>query len=130
MTSRHTNASARSRDAEVTVSQTTTDAPLLPVEQISRIKELAPARVDWIFEQTQAESVFRRGEHRRINTMMFIERIAGLVFALLVAAGGIGSAVYLALHGHDAVAAVLGGTTLVGLVTAFIAGQRGTPPQK
>lgn len=124
MANRHTNASARSKDAEISVSQTTTDAPLLPVEQISRIKELAPERVDWVFQQTEAESNFRRSENRRINTLTFVERMAGLVFALLVAAGGLGVAAYLAMHDHEVVASVIGGTTLVGLVAAFIAGRR------
>jgi len=53
--------------------------------------------------------------------------IAGLVFALLVAVAGLGCAVYLALRDHDVVASVIGGTTLVGLVTAFIAGRRAPP---
>ncbi|MBS0300552.1 hypothetical protein [Ottowia sp.] len=127
MASRHTNASARSRDAEVTLSQTTTDAPLLPVEQISRIKELAPERVDWIFNQTALESDARRAENRRVNTLIFVERLAGLVFALLVAIGGLGVAAYLAMHGHDLVASIIGGATLVGLVTAFVARNRAPP---
>ena len=127
MASRHTNASARSRDAEVTLSQTTTDAPLLPVEQISRIKELAPERVDWIFNQTALESDARRAENRRVNTLIFVERLAGLVFALLVAIGGLGVAAYLAMHGHDLVASFIGGATLVGLVTAFVARNRAPP---
>lgn len=122
---RHTSAKA-SRDGGVVVSSTTTDAPLLPVEQIARLKEIAPDKVEWVFSQTEIESRDRRSENRRINTMMFVERMAGLVFALLIAIVGLGSAVYLSLNGHDVTASVLGGGTLVGLVTAFIAGKK--PP--
>ena len=122
---RHTSASARSKGTEVRVSQTTTDAPLLPVEQIERLKDLAPERVDWIFEQTEVESNFRRAENKRINTMTFIERIAGLVFALLVAVLGLGLAGWLAHGGREITASVIGGGTLVGLVSAFILGRRG-----
>jgi len=91
---------------------------------MSKLKELAPERIDWIFHQTEIESNFRRSEHRRINTLAFAERLAGLVFALLVAIIGLGIAAYLAINGKDVVGGIIGGATLVGLVTAFIAGRR------
>ena len=120
--SRHTSAKAN-KDGLV-LSSTTTDAPLLPIEQIARLKELAPERVDWVFRQTEIESKDRRSEVRRINTMTFIERMAGLVFALLIAIIGLGAAVYLAMNGHEVSASIIGGGTLVGLVAAFIAGRK------
>lgn len=58
------------------------------------------------------------------NAMTFVERMAGLVFALLIAIAGLWSAVYLSMKGHDVTASVIGGGTLVGLVTAFIAGRK------
>ena len=121
---RHTKVSARNGASEVAVSTTVTDAPLLPVDQIERLKAVAPDRVDWLFEQTQIESESRRSENRRINTMLFFERIAGLVFALLVACAGLYTALQMALAGREIAASVVGGATLVGLVTAFIAGKR------
>jgi len=120
---RHTSAGARSKDTELRVSHTITDAPLLPIEQISRLRELAPNRVDWIFSQTELESAFRRKEHQCINTMTFIEHMSGLVFALIVACLGLGMAAWLAVNGHELTASVIGGTTIVGLVSAFILGR-------
>ena len=120
--SRQTHAKAN-KDG-LTLSSTTTDSPLLPIEQIARLKELVPDRVDWVFDQTEIESKGRRDENKRINTMMFAERMAGLVFALLVAVIGLGAAVYLAMHDHDVTASILGGGTLVGIVTAFVAGRK------
>lgn len=128
MGGRHTQLKA-SRN-EVAVSHTTTDSPLLPVEQIARLKEIAPARVDWVFEQTQIESESRRNETRRINTLIFVERLSGLVFALLIALVGLGAATYLAMNGREITASVIGGTTLVGLVTAFVAGKKGNDAPK
>lgn len=122
MTNNHTRAQARK--GELTLSSTTTDSPLLPIEQIERLKEIAPHRVEWVFEQTQIESSARRTETKRINTMLFVERMAGLVFALVVALIGLGSSVYLALHDREITASIIGGGTLVGLVTAFVAGRR------
>jgi len=97
--------------------------PLIPVEQLAKLKEIAPDRVDWIFEQTQLESEFRRTETKRIHTFTFVERICGLLFALLIAMCGLGSSVYCAINGFQVVASVIGGATLVGLVTAFIVGK-------
>ena len=122
MGGRHTR--LRAGNGQVDVSQTTTDSPLLPVEQIAQLQQIAPSRVDWVFEQTQIESAARRSETKRINTMVFAERILGLVFALLIAVSGLGVATYLAMNSHDWVAGVIGGATLVGLVTAFIAGKK------
>jgi uncharacterized membrane protein len=122
MGGRHTR--LRAGNGQVDVSQTTTDSPLLPVEQIAQLQQIAPSRVDWVFEQTQIESAARRSETKRINTMVFAERILGLVFALLIAVAGLGVATYLAMNSHDWVAGVIGGATLVGLVTAFIAGKK------
>lgn len=50
------------------MSSTTTDAPLLPIEQIERLAQVVPSRVEWVFDQTQIESEGRRAETKRINT--------------------------------------------------------------
>ena len=122
MTNSHTKMQARK--GQVDVSSTTTDSPILPIEQIERLKEIAPHRVEWVFDQTQVESTNRRTETKRINTMLFVERMAGLIFALLISILGIGAAVYLALQGKEITASIIGGGTLVGLVTAFVAGRK------
>lgn len=125
MANNHTKMQARI--GRVDVSSTTTDSPILPIEQIERLREIAPHRVDWVFDQTQIESDSRRTETKRINTMVFVERMAGLFFALLVSILGIGAAVYLALQGKEITASIIGGGTLVGLVTAFVAGRKQEP---
>lgn len=122
MANNHTRAQ-KNKGGDLLVQSTTTDAPLLPVEQIAQLKQIAPERVDWVFDQTQIESKFRRDETKRINTFTFIERICGLIFALVIAIIGLGASVYCAINSREVVASVLGGATLVGLVTAFIVGK-------
>lgn len=124
MASNHTKASAKGNGKEVTVSSTTTDSPILPIEQIERLQQISPDRVEWVFDQTTIESNYRRSESKRVNTLIFTEKIVGLIFALVVALAGLGAAVYCAILGREVVASVLGGATLVGMVTAFIAGKR------
>ena len=121
MASNHTKLQARR--GGVDVSSTTTDSPILPIEQIERLREIAPHRVDWVFDQTQLESEGRRNETKRINTMVFAERMAGLVFALVIAIIGLAASVYLAMHDHETTASIIGGATLVGLVVSFVSGR-------
>lgn len=121
MANSHTKMQAR--QGHVDLSSTTTDSPILPIEQIERLQQIAPHRVEWVFEQTQIESESRRSGNRRVNLMIFIERMAGLVFALLIAILGLGVATYLAMNDKALVASIVGGGTLVGLVTAFVAGR-------
>jgi hypothetical protein len=59
-----------------------------------------------------------------LDTMVFVERMAGLVFALLIAMLGLSVATYLAINSKEVTASIIGGATLVGLVTAFIAGKK------
>lgn len=121
MASNHTR--LQKRGAQVDLSSTTTDAPIIPIEQIAKLQEIEPTRVAWVFEQTEIESNFRRSENKRVNTMIFAERALNLLFALIVAGGCISASVYLAISGHDVPASIIGGTTVVGLVAAFIAGR-------
>ena len=88
------------------------------------MQQILPHRVEWVFDQTQVESEHRRKEVRRVNTLIFVERIAGLLFALVIAVFGLGVAAYLAIQGKELTASVIGGATLVGLVAAFIGGKQ------
>lgn len=55
--------------------------------------------------------------------------MTGLWFALVIALLGLSIAAYLALQDQTVVASVVGGTTLVGLVAAFIVGKSTKEPQ-
>jgi len=121
MANRHTKAHSRDSGQELTLSSTTTDCPLLPIEQLERLARIAPERVNWVFEQTSIESA-----HRRVHTLIFSERLVSIFCALVVALAGLASALYCAIINKEIAASVLGGATLVGMVTAFIAGKKPT----
>ena len=78
--SRSTHANLKGKHGDLTVLQHETDSPILPVAQIEQLHQFRPARVDWIFEQTQAEAEYRRTESHRVNTFIFIERLLGQIF--------------------------------------------------
>jgi hypothetical protein len=97
--------------------------------QIERLKELLPDKVDWVFEQAAEEGRFRRAETRRVNTLVAIERLGSMLSGLIIGCVSLGVAAYLAMNRHDWVAGVIGGTTVVGLVSAFVIGQKKPPAQ-
>ena len=54
----------------------------------------------------------------------FRESNRGQIFGFVIALVGIGSSIYLALHGHDTIAGIFGTTTIVGLVAVFVIGKK------
>ncbi|WP_347986237.1 hypothetical protein [Methylomonas sp. AM2-LC] len=119
--SRHSQIKAKSGNNEVTFNDHETDSPIVPIAQIERLHLIRPDKVDWIFQQTEAESTARRQEAARLNTLIFIERLAGVIFAFLIASIGLAGSIWLAsLGNHEISAAAIGGTTLVSMVSAFI----------
>ncbi|AJX77739.1 hypothetical protein Y602_127 [Burkholderia pseudomallei MSHR733] len=127
---RQTTAQVKDKDRSLTVSHHETDAPLLPMAQIERLKEIAPDKVEWVFEQARVEGEFRRSETHRINTFRFVERMAGILSGLLIGVVGLGIAALLAIMGHDWVAVGIGGATLVSLVSVFVIGKAVRTPPK
>ena len=125
---RQTTVQLKDKDRHLMASEHQTDAPLLPMAQIEQLQRIAPHRVDWFFDETSKEGNFRRKETGRVNTFVFIERMGGILSGLAIGALALFFAYQLAMAGHDGVAAVIGGTTVVGLVSTFIFGARKKPP--
>lgn len=124
----HTTVQAKSGSNELTLSQHSTDSPILPVPQIERLHSFRPDKVDWVFDQTQHEAEHRRKQDGRVNVFIFVERILGQIFGLVVALTGLGVAAYMATHGAETAGAIVGGATLASLVGAFIAGRSNGKP--
>lgn len=98
--SRQTTAHVKNRTgSEMLVQDSHSDAPLLPIAGIERLHAIRPDRVDWVFEQTQIEAETRRKEQARINTFIFVERLAGMLAALSIGVCGIGGGIYACLAG-------------------------------
>lgn len=125
-----TTAQISDKERQMTVSAHESDAPLLPIAHIEKLHQIAPDKVAWVFDETSKEGDFRRSETRRINTLVFVERMAGILSGLTIGGGALYAAVHLALAGHDTVAGVIGGTTVVALVSAFVIGAKRRPPAK
>ncbi len=119
--SRQTNAQLKGRDgSEVLVQDSHTDAPLLPIAGLERLHKIRPDRVDWVFVQTEIEASTRRAEQKRVNTLVFVERMAALVAAFLIGVTGLCGGIYAALQGHDWIGGIVATITIGTLAVAFL----------
>ena len=95
-----TTANVRNRHGDLTVQHHETDSPLLPVAQLEHLHQFKPDAVDFVISQTKIEADYRRAETQRLNTLVFVERVIGQVFALLIGLSGIFSGAYVAVNGQ------------------------------
>jgi hypothetical protein len=58
--SKTTQIKAKSGVNEITVHDHENDSPVIPIPQIEWLHSFRPDKVDWMFEQTEAESQDRR----------------------------------------------------------------------
>ncbi len=114
----------RGRDGELTVQQHETDSPIIPVAQLERLYSFKPEAVDWVITQTQVEAEYRRSEGKRVNTFIFIERLIGQVFALLIGMAGIGGGAYVAIQGEPWAGGTIASLAITGLAVVFLTGRK------
>lgn len=124
-----TTARATSGNNSLTVQQHETDSPILPAAQLERLHQFRPDIVDWVVTQTQIESEHRRDQDKTINKYIFIERVIGQIFALVIGLFGIGIGGYVASHGEATAGATIASISVTGLAVVFLTG-RATKPNK
>lgn len=109
---------------QVAVSQQTYSGPLPPPTAMAKYEEICPGSADRILKMAESQSDHRKQlECKVIEAQIRISNM-GQIFALVIALGCLISAVICALHNQPWPASVLGGVTLVGSITAFIAGKK------
>lgn len=124
MAGKHTHVNAQDGKKSITLSQQTTDAPVLPVPQLEILHGFRPDLVDWVVKETSDEAAYRRSESHRVNTFTFIERLVGQIFAFGIGiAGAIGGA-YVATHGSPEAGGVISTVSIGTLAVAFITTRR------
>lgn len=94
--------------------------PLPSPDRLAQFNEVVPGAAERILAMAELEATHRREMERdALEADARIHRF-GQVSAFTVALACIAAAVWLAMHGHDWVAGVLGGTTLTTVVLAFL----------
>lgn len=104
----------------LSVQHTSTDSPLLPAANIRELQSIDPTLVPFVIEQTALEASFRRDETKRVNTLVFIERISGVVFGAIIAIVVFTFGFFAIMNGHDTAGVTLCGVALASIVSIFV----------
>lgn len=120
---RHNQTKVQTQKGGLTVTEHTTDAPLLPVADIEKLHQFRPDLVDFIIVQTEIEATQRRKNINRVNTMIFIEHLIGKIGAFLLGLAGITGGIYAGLHGQPWLGGVIASATIGTLAVAFLKNQ-------
>jgi uncharacterized membrane protein len=83
-----------------------------------------PGAADRIFSMAETNNAFINDMDKRTLEGNLRERRIGQICALIIALVAIGGSIWLASNGHEVTASILGGTTVVGLVSIFVYGQK------
>ncbi|MEO8134074.1 MAG: hypothetical protein ABI831_08865 [Betaproteobacteria bacterium] len=102
---------------------TRTDSPILPAANLEHLQRVDPTLVGFVVDQTKVEGDHRRSRQTKTDRFILFERLGSLFAATTVALAALGLAVFLAMHDHEAVACVIGGTPAA-IITAYLIGGR------
>lgn len=98
--------------------------PLPPPEHLEGYNRVVEGGAERIFRMAERQSEHRVGLEDHSVKEGLKQSGRGQWFGFVLALVLIASAVFLAVNGHDVVAGILGGTTIVGLVTVFVIGKQ------
>ena len=113
----------RDGDLGIAMSEHSTDSPVIQIEVLERLHAFRPDKVDWVFDQTEKEAEYRRKNDARVNIFIFIERLLGQIFGLVIGLSGIAGSVYLGVHDHEVLAGTIATATIATLAVSFIKGR-------
>ncbi len=103
--------------------QTTHVGPLPPPAMLAAFGQIDPSFPDRIVTMAEKNAEAERSSAVKAQTYQFYDAMAGRMLGFLFGAAAIVVTLVPALNGHDAVAGVVGGTTVVGVVAALIRGK-------
>jgi hypothetical protein len=110
-------------DAKVSIRETVTDSPLLPIDLVERLHKIDPILSSKVFELTEVQGQFRRSETKRINSLTFAQRFLGQCFAFILGMSSVAGGVWLVSLGHESSGTAIAGFGLTGLAIAFLKGR-------
>jgi uncharacterized membrane protein len=97
--------------------------PLPPPEQLARYNQVLPGAADRIVTMAERQSAHRIELEKLVVSRQLRQSENGQMLAFIIAVLFLIGALVATLLGHDWVGGVLGGTTVLSLVTVFIAGK-------
>ncbi len=91
---------------------------------LKQFEEVLPGLAERLVSRMEKQSDHRMKLEGIAVPAQLSESKRGQWLGFIVSVLFLGASVWLALEGHDTVAGILGGSTIVGLVTIFVVGKR------
>lgn len=108
----------------ISISRQFYSAPLPPPDDLRAYNDAVPNGAERILTMAENQSAHRIEIESKAISAQIEDSKRGQIFGLIVAIVFAVASVWLALQGHDTVASILGGSTIVGLVTVFVVGKK------
>ncbi len=109
--------------ASINLHQTTWSAPFPPPEALQAFENIAPGTGAQIMHMALEQQKHRMDLEKHSVKESYDKARRGQYYALIIAILGISASVILSLQNHDVVAGIIGGSTIIGLVGAFLSGK-------
>ena len=94
--------------------------PLPSPQELHDYGLIIPDGAERIMRMAENQSAHRMNRETEVIQAQIQQSARGQVFALIIGLSGMGLATYAATSGHDTFGMVIGGTTLLSLVSAFL----------
>jgi putative inner membrane protein len=98
--------------------------PLPDVETLNGYNRIIPNGAERLMQQVEKQSQHRRDIENKVVSWNNIESLLGQLFGLIIAGSVLYASYSLAINGHETVASILGGATIVGLTSIFVYGKK------
>jgi uncharacterized membrane protein len=93
-------------------------------EHLARYDTIVPGAAARILQMAEQDAEHQRAMERNALAAAVADRARGQFFGLAIGLGALGAAVILGLYGNAWAGTLLGGSTIVGLVTVFVVGRK------
>jgi uncharacterized membrane protein len=97
--------------------------PIPDPDTLDRYNSIIPGAGERILVMAENQQNHRMEMEKTSLRRQYNQSGTGQWMAYTIALSFLGASVYVGMHDHDILAGILGGTTVVGLVTTFIAGK-------
>jgi uncharacterized membrane protein len=98
--------------------------PLPAPNDLEKYNNIVPGLAERIVKMVENQNTHRIETEDSVIKSQLAESKRGQYIGFIIAVMCIGATILLALNNHDSVAVVLGGTTILGLVTVFVTGKK------
>ena len=104
---------------------TTTEfqGPYPPPDYLEQYNQIVPNFAERLVDENEKQAEHRRALERLVIHHQLAESSRGQWFGFILGVLGLGLGGFCVYNGHDAAGATLGGATLIGLVSVFVAGK-------